>query len=199
MITDSSSVSALDVALRVAAAIESVGGAYFVGGSLASSLQGEPRATNDIDIVLRNAASGGSASSSTPSVSTSKWTRTCCVRRCARDRPATCSSCRPCWKVHLFAVGPDPYDGIEFSRRRPVIVRPPDTLLVVKSPEDSVLRKLWWYRKGGEVSERQWRDVVQVLRFAGNAMDVAYLDRWASELSVADLLARARSSVAEGT
>lgn len=43
---------AIDVAIAVARAIESVEGAYFVGGSLASSLQGEPRATNDIDIVV---------------------------------------------------------------------------------------------------------------------------------------------------
>lgn len=42
----------LDVALRVAAALEAVGCEYFVGGSVASSLQGEPRATNDIDIVV---------------------------------------------------------------------------------------------------------------------------------------------------
>src|SRR5260221_11800564 len=42
----------IDVALRVARAVEAAEGAYFVGGSLASSLQGEPRATNDIDIVL---------------------------------------------------------------------------------------------------------------------------------------------------
>jgi hypothetical protein len=40
---------ALDVAMRVAAAIESVGGSYFIGGSVASSIQGEPRATNDVD------------------------------------------------------------------------------------------------------------------------------------------------------
>lgn len=43
---------AISVALQVARAIESVGGSYFVGGSVASSLQGEPRATNDLDIVL---------------------------------------------------------------------------------------------------------------------------------------------------
>jgi hypothetical protein len=42
----------LDVALHVARAVESCGGEYFVGGSVASSLQGEPRATNDIDFVL---------------------------------------------------------------------------------------------------------------------------------------------------
>jgi hypothetical protein len=47
-----SEATAVDVALRVAAAVESVGGTYFIGGSLASSIQGEPRATNDVDIVL---------------------------------------------------------------------------------------------------------------------------------------------------
>ncbi|MEZ4297422.1 MAG: hypothetical protein R3B70_20840 [Polyangiaceae bacterium] len=45
-------ISALDVALRVAAALESIRCEYFIGGSLASSLQGEPRATNDIDLVV---------------------------------------------------------------------------------------------------------------------------------------------------
>ncbi|HEX9296793.1 MAG TPA: hypothetical protein VF881_13205 [Polyangiaceae bacterium] len=52
MVEDPPSVDAIAVALRVARAIEASGGAYFVGGSLASSMQGEPRATNDIDIVL---------------------------------------------------------------------------------------------------------------------------------------------------
>jgi hypothetical protein len=43
---------AVAIALRVGAAIEAAGGSYFVGGSLASSLQGEPRATNDIVLEL---------------------------------------------------------------------------------------------------------------------------------------------------
>ena len=52
MTSSSEVVNPLDVALRVAAALEAVGCEYFVGGSVASSLQGEPRATNDIDIVV---------------------------------------------------------------------------------------------------------------------------------------------------
>lgn len=52
MTSSSTPLDAIAVALQVAAAIEAAGGAYFVGGSLASSLQGEPRATNDIDIVF---------------------------------------------------------------------------------------------------------------------------------------------------
>ena len=97
-------------------------------------------------------------------------------------------------KVDLFAVGDPPYDASEFSRRRAVVVREPDVSLVVKSPEDTVLRKLWRFRQGGEVSDRQWRDVVQVLVFSGPAMDDSYLARWAKELGVADLLVRARAA-----
>lgn len=44
--------NAIDIAVKVATALTSVGAEYFVGGSLASSLQGEPRATNDIDFVI---------------------------------------------------------------------------------------------------------------------------------------------------
>lgn len=48
----SEAIDAIDIALLVARAIDAAGGSYFVGGSVASSIQGEPRATNDIDIVL---------------------------------------------------------------------------------------------------------------------------------------------------
>ena len=122
MAEDRASPDAIAVALRVGEAIESAGGAYFVGGSLASSLQGEPRATNDIDLV---------------------------------------------------------------------VVRPPAGTLVVKSPEDTVLRKLLWYVDGGSISERQWRDVVEVLRVSGPTMDRAYLESWADRLHLRELLGRA--------
>ena len=49
------------------------------------------------------------------------------------------------------------YDESEFSRRRPVVVRAGRTLMV-KAPEDTILRKMLWFREGGEVSDRQWRE-----------------------------------------
>jgi hypothetical protein len=61
----------------------------------------------------------------------------------------------------------------------------------VKSPEDTLLRKLAWYRLGGEVSERQWNDVLGVLRAQGARLDLAHLHAWGETLGVADLLARA--------
>jgi hypothetical protein len=64
--------------------------------------------------------------------------------------------------------------------------------LFVDTAEHTVLGKLEWYRRGGEVSERQWRDVLGVLRVRGDSLDQARLDTWALRLGVVDLLERAR-------
>jgi hypothetical protein len=100
--------------------------------------------------------------------------------------------------VDIFGLGNAPYDEAEFGRRRRMRVRSTGEELFVKSPEDTVLRKLLWYREGGEVSEKQWRDVVEVLRVSGPEMNPAYLDTWASRLGLDALLARARASVGYG-
>jgi hypothetical protein len=63
--------------------------------------------------------------------------------------------------------------------------------VTVSSAEDTVLRKLEWYKIGGQVSERQWLDVLGVLRIQGERLDRDYLEYWAEELELADLLERA--------
>ena len=93
-------------------------------------------------------------------------------------------------KIDLFAIGPSPYDEIEFSRKRSQVVRAGESL-VLKTPEDSVLRKLLWFREGGGVSDKQWRDVLEVLRVSET--DSTYLDVWAARLGLAPLLAKARA------
>jgi hypothetical protein len=62
---------------------------------------------------------------------------------------------------------------------------------LVATPEDTILAKLEWYRIGEEVSERQWRDVLGIIKVQGNNLDLAYLHQWAKELKVSDLLERA--------
>jgi hypothetical protein len=66
----------------------------------------------------------------------------------------------------------------------------------VKSPEDTVLRKLQWYQDGGEVSDRQWNDVLGILKVQGDRLDGAYLERWAGRLGVEGLLRKARNDLA---
>jgi hypothetical protein len=181
---------AIEIALRVARAIEAAGGAYFVGGSLASSLQGEPRATNDIDIVLELPI--GRIGDLLQALGTDFEVDVDMLRQALLHGQSCNIFYLPSvMKIDLFAVGPSPYDEIEFSRRRPVQVRPTSETLVVKAPEDTVLRKLLWYREGGEVSDRQWRDVLEVLRVSGATMDSAYLYGWAERLGVRALLDRA--------
>ena len=76
-------------------------------------------------------------------------------------------------------------------RKRHVVDSETGAAIWVTSAEDIVLQKLVWYRKGGEVSDLQWRDVLGVLK-ANPYLDRGHLDRWAVEVGVADLLARAR-------
>ena len=66
-----------------------------------------------------------------------------------------------------------------------------DRPLPLASPEDTVLAKLEWYRRGGEVSQRQWGDVLGILRVGGAVLELGYLRESARELAVDDLLDRA--------
>jgi len=64
-------------------------------------------------------------------------------------------------------------------------------ILAAITPEGTILNKLEWYRMGGEVSDRQWNDILGVLKVQGTHLDMAYLQRWAANLKVTDLLERA--------
>lgn len=186
-------VDAVDVALLVAAALDAVGAEYFIGGSVASSFQGEPRATNDIDMVValpvRRVAAFAEALGSEFEVD-----QDMVKEALGRSGSANIFYLPLVMKIDLFGLGETPFDEAEFARRRRVRVRVTGEELWLKSPEDSVLRKLLWYREGGEVSDRQWRDVVEVLRVSGAGMSVDYLESWAPRLGLAELLARARTA-----
>ena len=69
--------------------------------------------------------------------------------------------------------------------------------MLIKSAEDTILRKLEWYRRGGEVSERQWNDVRSILAAMRDGLDEAHLERWARELGITDLLEQVRGEAAD--
>ena len=97
------------------------------------------------------------------------------------------------FKVDLFILGRTRFSKVEFSRRLPQrIDLDTDFSVCVQTPEDSLLSKLVWYRKGGEVSENQWRDVIGILKMQSGRLDIEYLLKWAEELGVFDLLDRVR-------
>ena len=95
-------------------------------------------------------------------------------------------------KVDLFVLGGSPLDRQALDRRvRMQVSRDPERFLYVYTPEDILLQKLRWYRLGGEVSDRQWRDVLGIVAVQQRGLDEDYLRRGADLLAVADLLERA--------
>ena len=178
-----------DVALRVARALEAIGVEYALGGSVASSLQGEPRATNDVDFAVRLEEHHVTllARELGPQFAIDQEG----LREAVRQRRSDNIFYLPgAFKIDLFVRGGTPFDDSELSRRRLQPIRGEERVWVA-TPEDNVLRKLLWFRKGGEISDRQWRDVLGILRLPGQRLDSGYLQEWAPRLGVADLLERA--------
>lgn len=180
--------AALGPVLRV---LGDLGVRHFVGGSIASSAHGVARASVDGDVV----AELGPAHVS-PLVAALRDTYYVPEER-IRDAVARRASFNlihldTMLKVDVFVSRDRPFDRRAFERARPApIAGAPGATLPVSSAEDVVLAKLEWYRRGGEVSERQWSDVSGVLRVSGSAIDRPYLRQNAIELGVGDLLDRA--------
>jgi hypothetical protein len=96
------------------------------------------------------------------------------------------------FKVDAFVPRATAYADIEMERRQSYVIdESTGESIAFSTAEDTLLAKLQWYRQGNEVSERQWRDVLGILRVVGQGLDVSYLSLWAGELGAADLLDRA--------
>lgn len=96
------------------------------------------------------------------------------------------------FKIDIFILKPDFTSQQEMLRRgRYQITDNPEQTLFIASAEDIVIQKLYWFQLGGKVSERQWNDVLGVLRVQREKLDYAYLERTTQEMGVRDLLDQA--------
>jgi hypothetical protein len=181
----------LRVALLAIAALEDLGIQYQIGGSFASSIHGVPRQTQDIDLVV--ALPAHQVEPLVRRLTSEFYVDREVVHEAVRDRRSfNVIHLATGFKVDVFIHGSAAFDRMDFSRRQAVRVQSePPREIVVESAEDTVLRKLLWYRAGGEVSERQWADVIGILRTSADRLDRDYMVQWAAVLGVSEMLARA--------
>ena len=152
------SIDPIAIALSVVRVLDSLGIANTVGGSIASSFAGEPRSTIDIDIVaaIETKHIAALVTALTPAF----YVDGEALGRAVRTRTGTnLTHQESMLKVDLFVAGGTPLDVQQLARRLMMTVGAGVTL-GVHPPEDILLQKLRWYRMGGGVSDRQWRDVL---------------------------------------
>lgn len=177
---------------RVITALEALGLAYCIGGSLASSIYGPPRSTNDADLVV--ALRAEHVAPLVAALDQHFMIDQDSVRRAiAQQRSFNVIDYDTLDKIDIFVMTDRPWSQQQLARRRRATFsdEPDAPALFFASPEDVVLSKLDWYRRGDEISDRQWLDILNVLAGQSNDLDWPYLRRWASELGVSDLLVRA--------
>lgn len=158
-----------------------------VAGSHASSYHGDPRQTNDIDLVI-TPPSLRSLLDFVASLPSERFYASAEAAESAfRSRGIfNVIDTQTGEKVDLILRKDRPFSESEFSRRAPARIF--GAPVFVATPEDTVLAKLEWARAGE--SERQLRDVRSIIAMAGEALDRAYIERWASELGVTELWER---------
>ncbi|HEX4963340.1 MAG TPA: hypothetical protein VF173_21095 [Thermoanaerobaculia bacterium] len=180
---------ALKVVFEIARVLDELKVPYAVGGSLASSLWGIPRSTQDADLVAdlrsQNVQSFVSGVEGAFYVSPERI-----HHAIGRRSSFNLIHLKTGLKVDVFLFKGDIQSLQEMSRRRIFPLASGDRLPVA-SPEDIVLQKLRWYRLGSGTSDQQWNDILGVLKVQRGSLDLTYLKEWAERIEVEDLLEKA--------
>lgn len=181
----------IDVLLLVVAALDKLSIPYCVGGSYASSLYGVARSTRDVDLiaVIKQAHVLPLADELESEFYADEQAIASAVKL---KRSFNAIHRDSLFKVDIFVSKGTGFDAKQIERRQMKrVMRAPQQNVYVASAEDIVLAKLEWYRRGNEVSDQQWRDILNVLMVQQGSLDLQYMRHWAHELGVADLLEQA--------
>jgi hypothetical protein len=176
---------------ELARILEDLGLRYAVGGSLASGAWGEPRSTHDVDLIVELPETH--VAELFRALEPSFYVDQAAMREAVRrSRAFNVIHLGRHVKIDLFVAGRGALDVAQLESPIPRRLSvDSDRDFPVTAPELVVLRKLDWYRAGGGVSDRQWRDVLAVLRVQGSRLDRARMRALATETGLSELLERA--------
>jgi hypothetical protein len=161
---------------------------YLIGGSMASSIYGQPRLTNDVDlvVVLPPERAGELSRRLRKDFYADELE---IAEAMQRGRSVNVVHMATAYKFDLFPLEKTPFGQMQMQRRRREELKPfaPGMVAPVAAPEDILLQKLVWFRTSGRISELQWKDVRGVLMVQGPELNYDYCDTWAEKLGVLDL------------
>jgi len=182
----------IKVMIRVVEVLEKLRIPYYLGGSLASSVYGTPRATQDIDIVadiqLRHVKLFVSSFTEEEFYIDEEMIK----EAIASKSSFNIIHLEAMIKVDIFIFNDTSFAQSEMSRRRrELIMSDPESFVSLPTPEDIILQKLLWFNMGGRVSDRQWQDILGVINVQSNKLDLTYLNSWAKKLNLFELLQQA--------
>lgn len=177
----------LEIVEKVTSILDSLNIPYFISGSLASSLQGIPRATQDIDFIVY--INNTTIPKLIDAFKEEFYIDENMVREAIEHKSSfNMIHLQTIYKVDIFV--PDNKDfQEEMSRRVHYFI--PDKInkeIFIASAEDIIIQKLRWFRLGGEVSEKQWNDVLGVVRVQFDKLDLNYLKTQSEKYDLTILL-----------
>ena len=186
------------VASQLTDILDSLNVPYVIGGSIASIVHGTIRSTMDIDMVTDLKLE--QVESFVTSLKDEFYIDETAARRAIGEHSNfNLIHLDTMFKVDIFIPKTRPFDEQQLSRRIAVNIRPDsDNTIWVLSAEDIILAKLEWFSLGEETSERQWLDILGVMRNQQSDLDLGYLKESAQSLGVGELLERAMREMGVG-
>jgi hypothetical protein len=181
----------LQIVSKIADVLDTMKIRYLLGGSFASSFYGIPRSTLDADLV---ADLGVMHIEPLISALSNDFYMDAGAMREAIQKHSSFNviHLQTMFKVDIFILKEDEFSKNEMERRgKAKLGEDTDRDLFIASAEDTILQKLLWFQAGGGVSDRQWNDVMEILRVQSGKLDKEYLERNAESVGVNGLLEKA--------
>jgi hypothetical protein len=168
---------------KVVVVLEATSTPFMLTGSYASSLQGEPRLTHDVDLVVAIAPAAVRSLLLAFPPPDYYLDETAVAEAIARKTQFNLLDVVGGDKVDFWMLTDDPFDQSRFARR--YIEEFEGQRLHVSRPEDTILMKLRWAERSGG-SEKQFGDALAVYELQRPSIDLPYIEHWAKELKISD-------------